>query len=180
MAAVVCPSISGAVPHAIKPSSRQHNDKSRARTCPMALGVLQQHQGSSPTSPTSHGRTAPQPISDDLGPQLCPCDGWVPGSLVQPETGRGVICVVTWILIGLQTWVVCCNGLLCRTSRGKSLLHTGYKLVVSVSRQPQVQPHAIKPNPRKPNAKAEHTHANDPGCAATRPKQARPYATNAT
>ena len=73
-----------------------------------------------------------------------------------------MICVVTWILIGLQMWVVCCNGLLCRTSRGKSLLHTGYKLVVSVSRQPQVQPHAIKPNPRKPDAKAEHAHAQWP------------------
>ena len=86
-----------------------------------------------------------------------------------------MICVVTRVLIGLQTWVVCCNGLLCRTSRGKSLLHTGYKLVVSVSRQPQVQPHAIKPNPRKPDAKAEHAHAQWPWmcCENTRASTAR-------
>ena len=92
-----------------------------------------------------------------------------------------MICVVTWILIGLQMWVVCCNGLLCRTSRGKSLLHTGYKLAVSVSRQPQVQPHAIKPNQRKPNAKSRaRTCPMALVVLRQHPRQARPDTTDVT
>ena len=44
--------------------------KSRARTCPMDLGVFRRHQGKhGPTPPTSCGRTAPRPNSGNLAAQ---------------------------------------------------------------------------------------------------------------